>query len=121
MFILVCPLALSKLFLVAASSVSVFLFLPCLAGKRLRETVAVEILAELSLPFSGRHGIPPAAVKHFKCGLLLTMGRETGRHFIGSFQHDLKAVFGQSFYRITAATDDRSFLVLFLNNLLIAT
>ncbi len=53
----------------------------------------VVILHELSLPSSS------------KC--------KAGRHLIGSFHLDLKAETGWSFYRVTAATDDGIFSVLF--------
>ncbi len=57
-FTLVCPFALSKLSVIAVFSTSVFPSRPVEQGEQLQVTVAVFILTEFSLPFSGRFGIP---------------------------------------------------------------
>ena len=64
--------------------------------------------AEFSLPFSRKR----AAATCFEFRLVHAKGRvRAGRHLIGSFQANHEAVIGRRFYRITAATDDGSFLV----------
>ncbi len=118
-FTLVCSLASSKLFSSQLSLLESFFLALLSKGERLQVTVAVVILAEFSLPLSGRPGILRMAVKRFKSfeySTLLVHGkgwvRLRGVFFcfsIGSFHSNLEAVFCLSFYRITAATDNRFF------------